>query len=227
MSSRICRLTNSPSPVPCGLVVKNGWKSRQRSASEIPRPSSSTVRTSQPSSTCASTWIRPWSSVASIAFEDEVQDDLRQVVAHADDRRQVGRDIGRDRALLGALIVLGDPERLLDHLADPDAARPSLDAGREKSTSSRIVRSIRCNCRPARSSFSAVYGSGPAALEHLHQRAERGQGIADLVGDARGQQAERRHLLLLDHPGLRGPQRVGPLLDPRVPAPRGPWPARR
>ena len=85
----------------------------------------------------------------------QVEDDLSQVVAHAHDRRQVGGNIGRDRALLGALVVLGDPQGFVDDLGDPDPAT-AVEAGREKSISSRIVRSIRCNWRAARSSFSAV-----------------------------------------------------------------------
>ena len=122
MSSRICRLTNSPSPVPWALVVKKGWKSRQRSAIEMPRPSSSTVRTSQPSST-AGREMNPSLVVGRVdRVQDEVQDDLGQVVAHADDRRQLGRDVGRDRSLLGALVVLGDSERFVDDLADPHPA---------------------------------------------------------------------------------------------------------
>ena len=78
--------------MPCGLVVKNGWKSRQRSASAIPRPSSSTLRTSQPSSTRALDVDPPLLVGGVDGVQDEVEDDLRQVVAHAPDRRQVGRD---------------------------------------------------------------------------------------------------------------------------------------
>ena len=44
--------------------------------------------------------------------------------------RSVG-NVGRDRALLGPLIVLGDPERLFDDLADPDAGHGRRGRPRE------------------------------------------------------------------------------------------------
>ena len=88
------------------------------------------------------------------------------------------------------------------------------EAGREKSISSRIVPLDPVELAAGQVELFRRVGVGPAALEHLHQRAERRQRVAHLVGDARGQQAERGHLLLLDHPGLRGPQGVGPLGDP-------------
>ena len=55
--------------------------------------------------------------------------------------------------------------------------------------------------------------TGSLAADHLDQRADPGQGVADLVGDPGGEEAERGHLLLLDHPSLGGPKRGGPLGD--------------
>src|SRR5262249_3702222 len=45
------------------------------------------------------------------------------------------------------------------------------------------------------------------ALEHLHERADRREWVANLVSDSRGQEPERRHLLLGNDAGLRGTAR--------------------
>ena len=130
-SSTICRLTNRPSPVPCGLVVKNGWNSRQRSATEIPRPSSSTLSSTQPAFGAAFQVDPPPVARGVDRVEDEVEDDLRQVVADGADRGEVGVDGRRDRPLLGPLVVLGDPQGLVDHLGRVDARDGGRGGARE------------------------------------------------------------------------------------------------
>ena len=121
----------------------------------MPRPSSSIDRTSQRPSALRLHVDMPLVVGRVDRVQDEVEDHLGQVVAHHEDGGQVGGNVGRDRPLLGALIVLGDPQRLVNDFADPDPG-DGREAGREKSISSRMVRSIRWSCRPARSSFSEV-----------------------------------------------------------------------
>ena len=89
----------------------------------------------------------------------------------------------------------------------------SLLAGRLNSISSRRVVRMRWSWPLTRPSLSSVYASSVAALEHLHQRADGGERVADLVGDAGGEQAEGGHLLLVQHVGLRLLQFAGALGD--------------
>ena len=110
----------------------------------------------------------------------------------------------------------------------------SLLAGRLKLISSRSVRLDALQLAADQASLSWRVGVAVAALEHLHQRADGRERIADLVGDAGGQQAERRHLLLVQHVGLRFLQFARALGDagfqlaPGSPArPRLSWPGDR
>ena len=100
--------------------------------------------------------------------QDQVQDDLGQVVAHAHDRRQVGRHDGRDRAFLGALVVLGDPERLVDDLADPDAGH---GRGRRPREVDQLADRPLDPLQLARGQIELFGGVrvGPAPFEDLHQ----------------------------------------------------------
>ena len=99
----------------------------------------------------------------------------------------------------------------------PRATRPrSVLAGRLNSISSRRVVRMRCSWPLTRASLSQRVGVAAAALEHLHQRADRRERVADLVGDAGGQQAEGRHLLLVQHVGLGLLQLARALGDARL-----------
>ena len=145
--------------------------------------------------------------------QDEVEHDLHQAIADGPDGGEVVGKVGRDRPFLRPLIVLGDPQSLVDHVAQADAGghlrgRPRevdqladgpLDAGDLPVGQVELVGRVRV---------------GVAAAEHLEQRAECGQRVSHLVSDPRRQEAESGHLLLVDHAGLRRSKGFRPLGHP-------------
>ncbi len=213
ISSRIWRQTNSPKPVPCDFVVKNGWKSRLwrrfgNAASLV------LDRQQHPPLLGFRLQVNPAPRVSGIdRIQDQVENDLSQVIAHGTYREEINRQIGRDRPLFGALIILGDPGAASSTTSAGRTRTSAVDAGLEKSTSSRIVRWIRPSCLRRQAQLLGGIRVGPASLKHLNQGAECGQRVAHFVGDPGGQESERSHLLVLNLPGLRRSQRVGSLGD--------------
>ena len=116
-------------------------------------------------------------------------------------------------ALLGALVILGDPKRLVDDLAGPDPADLARRWPREvDQLADGPLDPLQLPCGQVQ--LFARVGIRPAPLEDLNERAQGRQRIADFVRDTRGEQAEGRHFLLVDHSSLRGAGRQGPFLDP-------------
>ena len=157
--------------------------------------------------------------------QDEVKHDLSQVIAHSHDRRQIARDVGRDRPLLGAVIVLGDPERLFDDFAGPDPA----DLGRRRPRE--VDQLANGSLDPLQLPRGKVellgrVGVGPAPLEDLNERAQGCQRIADLVSDPRGQAGRTPPSFPGESPSPETRAGLRSVPRPVVPGLRGPRPAR-
>ena len=75
---------------------------------------------------------------------------------------------------------------------------------------------MRFSCPDDQRELVQRVGVGFVALEDLHHRADRGERVADLVGDAGRQQAEGRHLLLVQDVSLGFLQFGGALGDARL-----------
>ncbi len=145
--------------------------------------------------------------------EHEVEEDLHQLVV---DGPQLGKVVGvaRDDPLpLSPLVILGDAQGRVEDFVH--VAQPPLLGGRPAEIDQFAE-------RPLDAAELVVDHLEPLAgvrvvlppLEHLHERADRRQRIADLVGDARGQQTEGGPLLLLDELRLRLLQLERPLANP-------------
>ena len=80
----------SPSPVPLGLVVKNGSNSRSRTSGGMPGPSSETTSSTSASTGSALQPDRPASGTHVQRIEDQVQKDLPENVLVRGGRRSPG-----------------------------------------------------------------------------------------------------------------------------------------
>ena len=178
----------------------------------MPAPLSRTQMRRRSDSPTAPNSTRPPGIGRVDGIQHQVQKDADQLTADADYGRQVGRQVKGHGPPLHALVVLGDAERFVEHVGDgqlfPDGAgRPAevhqlpqnaLNPAELVGHQRQLVASILVVVPPA---------------EELHDRADRGQRVADLVSDAGRQQAERGHLFLVQQLGLGLLQFAGPLGD--------------
>ena len=130
-ASTIFRTIASPSPEPCGLVVKNGLKILSTTSAGIPGPLS--VTSTCTIGPCGSPPAGPSSfsgerddadrAVAAERLErvrQQVREDLPQLVRIALDRRQMLRAIHADLHVAARHVALGHRHRVADRVGDRD-----------------------------------------------------------------------------------------------------------
>lgn len=150
--------------------------------------------------------------------QQEVQHDL------GEPGRRAGRarDVGLEAALEGDLTQVGlrpdEPHRVLDHL-DHVARRVDLVDGRfaareVEQVADDPVDPLGLLAHP-REELALLLRLEVAALDELHEAADRAQRVADLVRDPRGEAADRGELLAAHQRLLRGPELGGGALELR------------
>ena len=103
-------------------------------------------------------------------------------------------------------------ERLQRHHGNADVVRQDLQREHSITVSLRTVeRAVVPFRRELKAAQLATVRFETAPGEQLHDRTDRCQRVADLVGDARGQEAESGHLFLMEQLRLRLLQLAGPL----------------
>jgi hypothetical protein len=140
--------------------------------------------------------------------EDEIEEDLGEVVAHGGDVREIRGELAIEIALAGPLIVAGDGEDVIGDFGECDGAAGGGGGAREIDEVADGAADAGDLTFDEVELFGGV-GFGLAAFEHLDDGAECGEGVADLVGDAGGEEAEGGHFFLVDEPRLGGAEFLG------------------
>src|SRR5436305_620143 len=96
------------------------------------------------------------------------------------------------------------------------APSPAADANVTSPPRSATILRVTNRPRPEPCQFFPRVGVLVAALQHLDDRTDRRERVADLVGNPGGEQAERGHLLLVQHVRLRLLEFAGALGDPHL-----------
>ena len=118
------------------------------------------------------------------------------MIANADDGREIVRQIGPNGPAFHALVVLRDAERVVDDLLQRNAVAGVARRPAERHEFAKDRLDARELCRHEAEAFARVFVQ-IAAFQHLDQRADRRERVANFMGDSRGEQPERGHLLLV------------------------------
>ena len=195
-----------PVPLPAALVVKKPASAFSTVASLMPMPVSATRKRTKPSGagSAASVSTPPAPSIASSALAAEVEQHLLEA-SRVGDRREVGRaaDVDRDGRLDA---VPEEPRRRLDRVAtghgDRGRGRRARErrSGRPRGAGGGRTPRVRRSTADRRSEPASPCGARERRRAHLVEQrgslvergAERGDRVADVVGDARRHRADRR-----------------------------------
>src|SRR5438105_10780001 len=104
-------------------------------------------------------------------IEDQVQEDLHQLIAHAVERRQFLGNVPLQHTALGALVVLGDVQSLSNDFMESDAR--AFAAGRAAEVDQFAKRGLDAlELAADQAQFFARVSAAITALEHLYERAD-------------------------------------------------------
>src|SRR5205807_2698359 len=121
--------------------------------------------------------------------QDKVEEDLHELVADTDQRRQIGRNLRRDAPALRALVILGDVQGFFHDVAERNAIAAGAGGTAEvNELAQRYLNALQLAADEAE--FLARVVIIFAALQHLHERTDRRERIADFVRDPRRQKPE-------------------------------------
>ncbi len=196
------RAMKSPSPVPPLRPVKKGSKMRSTACGSIPGPRSATSRNGRLLGFIRPSLISTLDPAAGLAVLHgvvaQIPDHLMQMAGIESHLEIIRLFVNADLGFIGTCMVSQNSSRKSSSQS-PSASRVGLVASRRDSCKT-LLMMVLTRSELLRMMSVSRRSSGPivrAFGQQLAGMAHRADGIADLVGDAGGQPAERGKLALL------------------------------